>query len=593
MSGSFASALRCATPAALLLSCFGIAARATRGSDRAEPPVDPPARPLTGVRPRWLLPCASILAFAFLGCGRGEERVSAADSTVTILYPIDERGLGPGWEMPSKLLVFLPLAAENDRGELEGRLARSWNHSPDYRSWTIRLRSDVRWHDGVPVTTADIEFTLNLLSHPDVGWIDPSAFSLVVLDDTTYTISFGERSGYGMNGSPLDRYTTPYPKHLLEGLDPKQFTSWEFWTRPVGNGAFRYVRHIPQTMIELEANPDYFRGRPSIGRVVLKFGDRSIVELLSGAVDVMSIDGIDVLRLAEDQRYRVYYGLRPALPVSIVWNQHHPPFDDPRVRRALTLAIDRRTIHKALNLPEETPLFDGFVTGRQFGRGEMPGALPHDPERAKRLLEDAGWRDADGDGVRERNGVELSFTALVVPLKEEDKKAPVLVQEQLRRVGVHMEVQTFDVASGRQRVSAGEFEAAFTLCCAPASPAYLDEVEFFGSAIGYDRPRFIALLEELRTTFDPKEIDRIHAALVPMFQEDLPITMLYPQFWSTVADVRVRGLSTPHRASPVRYVEDWWLEDVDRTVRPSQDPIMDGTSKAPGEAQLGGTPRTH
>ena len=121
-----------------------------------------------------------------------------------------------------------------------------------------------------------------------------------------------------------------------------------------------------------------------------------------------------------------------------------------------------------------------------------------------------------------------------------------------------MEVQTFELASGRQRVRAGEFAAAFTLCCAPA---LRDEVEFFGSTIGYDRPRFIALLEEVRMTFDPDEIDRIQAALVPMFQEDLPITMLYPQFWSTVADLRVRGLSTPYRASPVRHVEDWWLED--------------------------------
>ena len=73
----------------------------------------------------------------------------------------------------------------NENGALEGRLAKSWEHSPDYRSWTIHLRTDVRWHDGVPVTAHDVKFTLDLLSHPDVLQESPDAYTVTVLDDST------------------------------------------------------------------------------------------------------------------------------------------------------------------------------------------------------------------------------------------------------------------------------------------------------------------------------------------------------------------------------------------------------------------------
>lgn len=204
-----------------------------------------------------------LLALTFFGCGRGEDRPSANDSTLTVLYPIDEYGLGPAWSAQSMFLVFSPLVARNEQGELEGRLARSWEHSPDYREWTVWLRSDIAWHDGVPFTARDVKFTLDLLSRPETGWAARGAYSVSVLDDTTYRMTSTGTPTRSAIGNPLDDYTVFYPKHLLEGLDPAQFYEWEFWKQPVGTGPYRYVRTIPHTMIELEANPAYFRGKPA------------------------------------------------------------------------------------------------------------------------------------------------------------------------------------------------------------------------------------------------------------------------------------------------------------------------------------------
>ena len=148
-----------------------------------------------------LLACACLLALSALGCSRSGDRAASDRSTLTVLYGgRDERVLGAegrAFYYPAQFLVFLTLVAHNAEGELEPRLARSWEHSPDHRTWLVHLRTDVRWHDGVPVTTQDVQFTMDLLRHPDILVEAPGAYTLKVLDDSTFTISYQQRSTYG------------------------------------------------------------------------------------------------------------------------------------------------------------------------------------------------------------------------------------------------------------------------------------------------------------------------------------------------------------------------------------------------------------
>ncbi len=504
-----------------------------------------------------------LFALASVGCSRSTDRAQAKDSTITILYAFgSERNVlrccGPS------SLVFLPLVARNEDGEIEGRLARRWEHSADYQTWTIHLRTDVRWHDGVPVTAHDVKFSLDLRQHPDVLYEPPGAYSVTVLDDSTYTIAY--HGGSSASRSPLSLWWRAkyYPKHLLEELDPKEFGQWEFWTHPVGNGPYRYVRHVPQTMMEFEANPDYYRGKPRIERVVLKFGAPSITELLSGNVDfIMYVNATDQLTLAGDPRFRVYHNPSGAGVVAIYWNQRHPPFRDRKVRRALTLAINRRELGQVLNYPEGSPISDVIYTSRQLQRGELPEPLPYDPEAAKQLLDAAGWRDLDGDGIRERDGTQFRFTMLSGRAAPEGRmlgeQASVYVQDQLARVGVKMDILILDRPAARVRFKAGDFEAAIWTNSSGGEgyPVLYGE----GSPIGYANPTVIDLLKAAQATMNPHEIDRIYRELWPIFQADLPFTGIYPLIWSTVAHRRVRGLSTPYRISPFQGIDEVWLED--------------------------------
>ncbi|MGH2360186.1 MAG: ABC transporter substrate-binding protein, partial [bacterium] len=171
---------------------------------------------------RWLVACACVLALAAIGCFRGEERTSSRASTVIVAYPYGENGMNPVDDEISKFLVFLPLLAENEKGELEGRLAERWEHSPDYREWTFHLRPGVRWHDGAAVTAQDVKFTLELLAHPDVGEFGPGYIeSVTVPDDSTVTVRYGNAYASGAL-----TWEVCFPKHLLEHLDAKKVTEW-------------------------------------------------------------------------------------------------------------------------------------------------------------------------------------------------------------------------------------------------------------------------------------------------------------------------------------------------------------------------------
>lgn len=216
-----------------------------------------------------------LLAACIEGQSPAVDEATAELSSVTVHYisAASEEILGPNWDMPARFLVFMPLVRNDEDGDLEGMLLSGWEHTPDYRTWTYHLRPNLLWHDGVPVTAHDIQFTIDLLNHPEVLGISPGRYSdFTIHDDTTYTVTWEQGSPRGGGPRPLQDYMVFFPRHLLEDLDPAGFWSWDFWKRPVGNGPYRFVRYVEKTMIELEANPDFFSGKPRIDLVRLKFG---------------------------------------------------------------------------------------------------------------------------------------------------------------------------------------------------------------------------------------------------------------------------------------------------------------------------------
>ena len=490
---------------------------------------------------------AALTVLGGLACARAEDPADARGTTVVMAVPNVEVLKPDVWDLD--FLTFLPLAKLNERGELEGHLARSWEHSSDHRGYTFHLRTDVVWDDGVPVTAHDVKFTLELLGHPDVA--EYAGIEATVVDDSTVRIR-ADKPGYISD-------IVYYPRHLLEKLDPADFWEWQFWTNPVGNGPYRFVQYVPETMMEFEANPDYYGVRPRIERVILKFvGEAGLTELLAGNVDIVGdADLGQIPRVAGDPRFRAYVQAFPGAR-AIQWKVSHPLFADRRVRRALTLALDRRELLRFLKLPLELPITDGVFTERQFRRGEWPEPLPFDPEQSKTLLESAGWVDRDADGIREKDGRPFRFTASVLNGSSMDRIA-VYVQAQLRRVGVRMDVQLVERAAMWEKLRTGDFEAWIHIDQAP--PDRQQRNHGRGNAAGYDNSEAFDVIDQIEVTANPEEVDSLYRRLTEIYRVDPPFTRLIPLTADWFVHRRIRGLSTPFRAEPDTYMEELWVEE--------------------------------
>ena len=367
------------------------------------------------------------------------------------------------------------------------------------------------------------------------------AFSAGVLDD--YTITFFYRRPGG-----VPSWDVYFPKHLLEDLDPAGFLSWEFWAQPVGNGPYRYARHDPETHMELVANADYYLGEPPIERVRFTLGSATsrLIDLMAGKAHIARLPPQEAEQFLDDERYVVHYSdVNSSAPVRLVWNLRHPLFEEQSVRQALTLAIDRRELARALAIPVDAPRTDGTYSGCRIERGELEPPWPYDPERARGILASAGWDDSGDDGVLDKDGAPFRFEALVV---QDAERAAVFAQDQLRAVGIQMDVSVMNSGVVNQRFRAGEFDAAIPAIAALdrvlGNPRPSDVTGPLDSPTGFAHRRVRELWQRLRDTDSVDESNAIHRELSAIYHEEIPGTFLYSRVQATVARSWIRGVET-------------------------------------------------
>jgi peptide/nickel transport system substrate-binding protein len=294
-------------------------------------------------------------------------------------------------------------------------------------------------------------------------------------------------------------------------------------------------------MMQFAANPDYYRGRPRIAKVVLKFADNSsaLPELFSGGVEAATdIRRADVSRLERDGRFGLYHQPYDDEIGVILWNQRLACFRDASVRRALTMAIDRRELCQVLNFPSNTPLIDAPCSRRQFRRRDFSAPIPYDREGAGRLLDQAGWR-RNRQGVRDRFGKPFRFAAITGKLLDLDDAA-IYVQAQLKFLGIEMDIRVLDSNLLFQRAVTGDYEAAFAKLLTGWGPG--NGPENILTATGWVNSTFHQLAKRLRSPLEPEHEAQAYGELTQLLQKYAPATFLYPRVYTTVADRHVRGL---------------------------------------------------
>ncbi len=486
-----------------------------------------------------------------ISCKNNNETSIPKDS-ITILYPGDERIFHQDyWGMEATFWIFLPLVAYEggERGELQPVLAESWTHSEDYREWTVHLRKDIYWHDGVQMTANDIKFSLDLKKKAFGGYSMGIKFDLI--DDFTFKL-IGEK--------PIPKlpfWEVYYPKHLLDTLDPDEYFNWDFWKHPIGNGPYRFVRSEAKTMVEVEANPNYFRTQPKIKKAILKFSDQaSLPELLSGNVDVITDVPRDFLfKIDGDKRFQSYYWWGVWIQ-TINWNHNNKLFSDAKVRKALTMAVNRNELAQVLNYPKNIPIADVLYTKKQRATLDFPTPVAYDPEGAIQLLIECGWNDANQDHILEKNGLNFSFTIIV---EKANALMATYIQENFRRIGVHMKVETTEWNIVKQRLENNDFEAI--IGSLPSHDIYgLKNLLGKDSFIGYNNREIDSLLTAIQLTGNPEKIDELYKKMMPILQNELPLTFIFPQVLTHIAHKRIKGMNNHYNSDPVWFLEFLWIE---------------------------------
>lgn len=421
------------------------------------------------------------------------------------------------------------------------QLARSWTRR-DSLTVAFELDSRARWHDGVPVTARDVLFTFGRARDPAIA---PNLSRL--LRHVTAVEAEGERTVVFRFDHPYAEqvydavyHVAPLPAHLLASVSPGELRRSPFVGRPVGSGPYRWVRAVPGELIELAANEDFFLGRPGIERVIVRVAtdaDARMNLLLSGEADAM--DNIppppsNQQRVADRGEHRLVQVPSPTLGY-LLYNQRdprdrsrpHPILSDTAVRRALTLALDRRQVLRAvLGRYGEVPF--GPTSPLLWIRHGAPSAAPPDRAAAGRLLTEAGWSDRDGDGIREREGTPLSLTLLYPNTSGIRRQMALLIQEQWRRLGVRLELVQVDFSVWNERRNAGNFDVDFSAAVQDLSPSGLTQswsCRGRSNVAGYCDPGVDSLLEvAIRGGPDPA---RPWHEVLRRIESSAPATFMY------------------------------------------------------------------
>jgi len=327
-------------------------------------------------------------------------------------------------------------------------LAERWDWSVDRRTLRLTLRDDVRWHDGVATTARDAAFTLRAARDPRTGY--PRSSDLACLRDIGVASAHELRLVFcrPQPGVPdVLAELAILPEHRLGRVRPESLRTAAFNERPVGNGPFRFVAHQPGRRWVFEADPLFpaaLGGPPGIRRLVIVVVEEPSTKLAGLVSGELHVAGIQPMHAAVVRRAPGLAVLDYPMLISygLFWNLRRPLFADPRMRRALTLALDRRQM-VAVYLYGFGTVADGPVPPSHPAAVPVP-AVPFDRAAARALLDSLGWR-AGADGVRRRGAEVLAFTLTTVG--SSDNVLEQLIQADLAAVGVRARIRQLELGA--------------------------------------------------------------------------------------------------------------------------------------------------
>lgn len=438
-------------------------------------------------------------------------------------------------------------------------LALSWSVDANNRIYTFKLRPGVKWHDGAPFTSADVKFSIEKIVRPlhsrgkvyfgNVAIIE-TPDPLTVVFKLTEPVPFFLKT-FQPGEAPI------MPRHILEKLDlddAKTVRSSEFMQKPVGTGPFRFKEWRKGSHITLERFPEYWKkGRPYLDQVILKVipdGAARSIALENGEVDLAPMSAVpqaDIQRLAGLKQMvlsdKGAEGLGPMLWLEV--NLRDKNLGDPRVRQAISMALDRKKIVDIIWFGQGKPATGPLVSGNPlYNKALKP--FVYDPKRADKLLEDAGYKRGAGNM---RFKVQQNF----LPYGESWVRLAEYVKQELGKIGIEVETQSVDLGGWLKKIYT-DWDYGFTSNFTHnySDPSIGTQRSFISSTItkgatftnsmNYRNPKIDDLYKRALTEMDAAKRRRMFDEIQVILHDELPVIFLVEIAYTHLWNRRVQGL---------------------------------------------------
>ena len=386
---------------------------------------------------------------AFSGCTdsaeeTGTEKVATGETgTAELIAAVGTHGGEPatgfnpitGWGYNHEPLIQSTLFKKDSNANLINDLATDYTVSEDGLTWTVKIRNDVKFHDGVPLTAKDVAFTFNTAADA-AGEVDLSMLEkATAINDETVEFKLNDNQATFIN------------KLSVIGVVPEHAYNENYGQNPIGSGPYKFVQWDKGQQVLLEANPDYYGQQPYFKKLTIVYmeADTAFAAAKSGQIDLAEIpssyanqkvDGMKIISLDSIDARGISFPMQAntGKKTENGYAIGNNVTSDAAIRKALNIGIDRQA------------LIDGALNGQ--GQEEFTGvdklpwgnkeAIFEDGkiDEARKILSDAGWTDTDGDGIVEKNGQKAEFTLLYAATALERQALAVSVAEEAKKIGI-------------------------------------------------------------------------------------------------------------------------------------------------------------
>jgi peptide/nickel transport system substrate-binding protein len=425
-----------------------------------------------------------------------------------------------------------------DGVKLKPALAESMTTSGDGLEITIKLKENIWFSDGVPVTADDVIFTYSAIKDPGVDAEDLRGYYANIKDVVKIdgkTVKFILTEEYWITVESIGVFSV-LPKHIYQYQDPAEFNKKR--SEPVGSGPYVFEKWDVGQQVVLRKNENYWGKKPAIDKLVFKFITNSTAafqSLRSNDIDYFEPSSEQYKEMSEDKefvnKFHILSYWEPSAGFSYIgWNQSKEYFKDKTVRVALTSAFDRESVAKNIGMGYSKVISGPFyLKGKQNDSEIKP--WPYDPEKAKTLLTEAGWVDNNNDGIREKNGVKFQFKLSYSSGGATTERIVKAFKDDLAKVGIDVILDPVEWSIYLTRMHSRDFDASIagwggTIESDPYQLFHSSQIDGGSNYCGFSSAEGDKLIEVARRTLDPNERYELYHQFHKLLHEEQPYTFL-------------------------------------------------------------------